>query len=191
MKHSLFTFFLTFTFLYASSQINAKPDSLNVYQRLDVSYTFGGQVYNDNFTYNPGIAVFCVTGLMPNDNIGLGFVYGFHSMQNERFIPLGAEVIGYKSGNKGNSFIRMQAGYSIGWYQGETSLVGHNYSGGLFVDAGIGRKIYLADDLSVMFTLSYRHQFAKTEYEIFGKQTFTETLNFDMLVISLSLLRNN
>ena len=180
---------LAFILIHVKTKAVSGLDSLHVYQRIDISYCFGGQVYNDNFIYNPGISFQYVYGFMQNKYVGIGIGYGFQTFKNERFTPLYLEAIGYKKKNTNTSFIKMQIGYSIGWYEGNVNLIGYKYSGGFFIDTGVGRKISLNNGFSLFFHWSYRHQFAKIEYEVFGTQQYSEILNYDMLVISLSLLK--
>lgn len=84
--------------------------------------------------------------------------------RNEKFIPLFAEVIGYKKPGKNASFIKMQAGYSVGWYTGNMYKEGYDYKGGLIFDAGIGRKLPVGNRSSLMFHCSYRHRYAKIDF---------------------------
>jgi hypothetical protein len=150
---------------------------------------FGGQVYNNNLVYNPGFSMQTAYGLMVNESVGIGFGAGYYVLQQEHFLPVFIEAMGYKKNKKNTPVIKMQIGYSIGWYSGSVNMKGYNFNGGVFIDAGIGRKIQLNERLSLFFQCSYRHQFAKMEYEVYGTEQYTEVLNYDMVVISLGLIR--
>jgi hypothetical protein len=189
----MFKYILFLLFLLCSSLVKAQSDqrdSLNTYQGIDLSYVFGGQVYNNNLVYNPGFSLRTSYGLMINESVGLGFGAGYYALQHEHFLPLFFEAMGYKKNKANTPVIKMQIGYSIGWYSGAVNIEGYKFTGGVFIDAGIGRKIPLNDRLSLLFQCTYRHQFARMEYEVYATEQYIEVLNFDMLVISLGLIRD-
>lgn len=166
-------------------------DSIPEYQRLDVSYIFGGQVYNNSMIYNPGFSFQGAYGRMINESVGLGIGTGYMHFEHENFIPLFVEVMGYKKNKPSTPLIKMQVGYSFAWYAGNMEIQGYDFKGGVYFDAGLGRKISINTNYSVLFHLSYRHQFAHMKYEIFGGQDYKEAMNYDMLVITLGLIRRN
>ena len=174
-----------------NSSINAqqKLDSVNTYNRFGVSYCIGGQVYNDNFIYKPGISVQYSYGLKLNEVVGVGLGLGFQSFQHEQFLPLYLEVMGYKKKKKNTPVLEMQFGYAPCWYSGSMNLKNYEYHGGVFFNAGVGSKFHVNGPFSVIFHISYRHQFARLEYEIFETDTYSELLNYDMIVLSLSLIK--
>ncbi len=164
-----------------------EADSLRIYQHIEVSYGFGGQIYNNNFLYNPGYAFRGSFGMMISESVGFGIGIGHEILRDEKFIPVYLETIGYRKCEANSPFVKIQAGYSIGWYTGGSNLGEFKYKGGLCFDAGIGRKFPVAGEYSVTFQLSYRHQFASMEYRISGTQQYAQALNYDMIVISLGL----
>lgn len=164
-------------------------DSIPEYQRLEASYIFGGQVYNNSLIYNPGFSFQGAYGRMINESVGVGIGTGYMHFEHENFVPLFLEVMGYKKNKSITPLIKMQVGYSFAWYSGNMEIQGYHFHGGVYFDAGVGRKISINTNCSVLFQLSYRHQFAHMRYEIFGGQDYKEAMNYDMLVITLGLIR--
>lgn len=188
-----FTFILAMLIFFRNQSQAADPentDSLNRYQRVDLSYVFGGQVYNNNLIYNPGFSLQTSFGRMLNESVGVGMGCGYVALQDERFLPVFAEAVGYKKNKTSTPVIKMQIGYAFGWYAGPMEAEGYKFRGGVYLDAGLGRKIQVNSRYSVFFHWSYRHQFAHMEYEVFGGRKYTEGMNYDMLVISLGLIRH-
>lgn len=184
----LLSFFLILSPIIAAQE--NKSDSLKSYQRFDVSYVFGGQIYNNNFIYNPGFALQASCGMMLNEMVGVGLGLGYNSLHDEKFLPVFIEAIGYFKEKTNTPVVKMQIGYSFGWYTGTMEVEGYKFHGGICLDAGLGRKIQINPRNSVFFHLSYRHQFARMEYKIFGEQQYSERMNYDMLIISLGLIRH-
>jgi len=163
-----------------------RSDSTSTYLRADLAFIFGGQIHNDNFLYNPGFVFQGSYGTMVNEYFGLGAGAGHQVFRNEKFIPLFVEAIGYKKPGRNAAFLKMQTGYSIGWYNGNTDTEGYDYKGGIFFDAGFGRKLPAGLRSSVMFHCSYRHQCAKINYTSPGSNEYDQRLNYDMILLSLS-----
>lgn len=158
------------------------------YKSINASYAFGGQLYNDNFIYNPGYSVQFSAGKKIHEDVLLGVGAGFMSLTNENFIPIYVEIIGNKKHKNNAPFIRFQGGYSIGWNSTTTAYENYDFDGGVFINAGIGRKIKLNNDYSLLFHWSYCHQFANIDYSVFGRQEISQTVYYDMIQISLGLL---
>jgi hypothetical protein len=156
---------------------------------LDASYIVGAQVYNNNFIYNPGYGFQVSYGINFNESVGIGLGTGYSSLQDEHFVPFFIEALGSRKKKTGSSVIMMQLGYALGWYSGDVPSQGYDFGGGMFIDAGLGRKITISKEYALYFHWSYRHQFAKMEYEVFGGQAYSEGINYDMIVISLGLIR--
>ena len=163
-----------------------RNDSTSTYTRADLAFIFGGQIQNDNFLYNPGFTFQASCGIMVNEYFGLGAGAGHQVFRNEKFIPLFVEAIGYKKPGENASFIKMQAGFSPGWYTGNTHTEGYDYRGGLFFDAGFGRKLPVGTRSSVVFHCSYRHQCAKISFTSSGSHEYDQRINYDMIVLLLS-----
>ncbi len=166
-------------------------DTIPTYQRLEAAYIFGGQIYNNTMIYNPGFSFQGAYGRMLNESVGVGLGTGYMHFEHENFMPLFIEVLGYKKNKASTPLIRMQIGYSFAWYSGNMELEGYDFHGGVYFDAGVGRKIGINAEYSILFHCSYRHQFAHMKYEVFGGQDYNEAMNYDMLVISVGLIRRN
>jgi hypothetical protein len=161
------------------------------YQRIDASYIFGGQVYNNNFIYNPGFSFQASCGIKLGEFAGIGLGSGYYVLQDEHFVPFFVEAFGCRKNKSASPMVAMQFGYSLGWFSGHTPEEKYDFSGGVFIDAGLGRKVTINRQFSVYFHWSYRHQFARMSYEVFGGHQYTEPLNYDMLVITLGLIRHS
>ncbi len=169
-----------------------KKDTLQSYQTINASYAFGGQIYNDNFIYNPGASFQASFGFKISKDLQVGIGTGYMSFEDENFIPIYFEVLGYKKKKKRNSpYIRMQMGYSLGWNDSFPSDINYEYNGGAFIDVGIGQKIPFNKKYAVLFQCSYRHQFASMEYDTYGTESYTQNLNYDMIVFTLGFMANN
>jgi hypothetical protein len=185
---------LSLLFIFAVSSLSAQnseeTDSMRHFQRIDVSYIFGGQVYNNNFIYNPGYSFSLAYGLKLNQSVGLYGGAGFSALENERFLPVFIGISGCKKNRLNTPLIDMQIGYAFGWDKGDMQIDNYAFHSGIFIDAGFGRKIPVNGNYSLLFHWSYRHQFARMSYKVFGGQDYSEALNYDMFVISLGLIRN-
>jgi hypothetical protein len=167
-----------------------KNRKLAVYQQLTAGYIFGGQVYNDNFLYNPGFQFQTSYGVSINKNVAMGLGTGLKLHDKESFIPVFTEIVGYKKNKNNTPLIRMQLGYSLGWDNTHSNIEGYEFKGGLFIDVGMGRKIKLNENYSILFQWSYQHQFAKMEYDVFNTSNYSQVLNYDMIVITLGIVRD-
>ena len=181
-------FMLVICFCTAHAQKTLNPDSLTLYQRLDASYVFGGQIYNNNFIYNPGFSFSASMGLKLNESVAVGAGAGYYKLENENFIPLFVEATGCRKNKENSPMITMQVGYAPAWSAGHLQQ-NYKFRGGIYIDAGMGRRYNVNKNLALYFHWSYRHQFARMEYQIFGDQQYSEALNYDMLVISLGIIR--
>jgi hypothetical protein len=188
-----FIFILVFVLFFRNQSQAADPedtDSLNMYQRVSLSYAVGGQIYNNNLIYNPGFSIQTSFGWMLNELVGVGVGAGCLALSDESFLPVFVEAIGFKKDKKSSPVIKMQIGYSYGWYPGPIKAEGYKFRGGVYLDAGLGRKFEINQKYSILFQLSYCHQFAHMEYKIYGGQKYTQRMNFDMFLISLGFIRH-
>jgi len=188
------TFFLLIFSLCAHANDKDNPlkylKSYSNYQSVNASYVFGGQFYNDNFLYNPGYSVRFSSGKKIHNDVSLGLGSGLMVLTNENFIPLYIEIIGNKKSKDNTPFICFQGGYSIGWNSNTKANENYDFKGGAFINSGIGRKIKINDAYALLFHWSYCHQFAKIDYSVFGGQSISETVNYDMIKLSLGILFN-
>jgi hypothetical protein len=156
--------------------------------RLDISYNVGGQLYNDNFIYNPGYSINISRSYAVNNYVGLGIGAGYTHLEYEQFFPLYIEAIGYKK-KKGNSpFIKFQFGYSPGAHSPVNSINNYKVDGGIYFNAGSGRRIKMNDKMDLFFHWSYNLQFAVLQYSIFGDNQYSHNVSYDMIQISLGLM---
>ena len=124
--------------------LNAQNDNVKKhpnYQSLNLSYIIGGQVYNDNFLYNPGYSIKASFGKEINSDIAAGVGVGYMPLTKETFLPLYIEILGRKKKKDNTPFISFQGGYSIGWRSSTSSNHQYDLDGGLFINAGLGRRI--------------------------------------------------
>lgn len=183
---------VVFTVSYTLGQESNPTKDIDTYTKLELGYLFGGQIYNDNFSYNPGIQAQGSFGFSLNNRVNLGIGMGYYQLTHERFIPIFAEVIGYTHGsNKYSHLISMQLGYSPAWYSEQVGYSGYAYKGGIYFDTGIGMQRIINNSSAIYFRLSYRHQFAKISYELFQGTRYSETLNYDLLNIAIGIKFNN
>lgn len=169
--------------------INAQLiDNALSYEKVNLSYSVGGQVYNDSFIYSPGYSFNFSHGFKLNEDVGMGLGVGLVSLTDERFLPLYVEFIGQKKNNRNSPFILFQGGYSIGWNLDSDTDEGYDMGGGFYFNAGLGRKFSISDRYALMFNWSYCHQFASMEYTISTNNNYSEILNYDMILISIGLM---
>jgi hypothetical protein len=160
----------------------------NAYQKIDLSYLFGVQVYNNNIIYSPGYTIHLSHGYAVNKDIRAGIGVGLIDSEDVGFIPVYAELIGNKSNKANTPFIKFQLGYSFINKSDTDLLTEYDLEGGFYFNAGIGRKIEVNDKFSMLFHWSYSHQFAEMEYNVFGDQENSEELNYDMILITIGVL---
>lgn len=163
-------------------------DALSAYQRVEGSYIIGAQVYNDNFLYNPGASLTFSYGASINKYASIGIGSGYQAFDDEKFIPLYMDVIGLKKGKKNIPYLNMQVGYSIGWADSYNGIESYDYQGGIYVNAGIGRKILLNDKISLLIQCAYRHQSARMELKTSDANNYNQNLNYDMIVFTLGIM---
>jgi hypothetical protein len=176
--------YASFTFAQERQTLKELP----LYQSINIAYVVGGQVYNDNFLYNPGYCISYSIGKKIHDDISVGAGLGYMPLTNERFIPLYIEILGNKKKKSNAPFIKFQGGYSVAWYTGRSETSIYELNGGLYFNAGLGRKIKINEKYTLLFQWSYCHQFAEMGYEIYGGQEYEEMLNYDMLQLSVGLI---
>jgi len=175
---------------FAIAQEPPDPDAEGpLTSRLDLSYMFGGQFYNDHFVYDPGVAVQFTTNYRVSKSFETGIGTGYISLMNENFIPIYIEAFGYKKNKRNSPVIRFQLGGAIAWLNTGAYPPDYSMNGGIFFSAGMGRKIPLNDRYSILFHWSLCHISAKVNYEVFGNDDYISPAHYDMLQLSIGVIR--
>jgi hypothetical protein len=176
------------------AQETGEPDTVepdtdtDMFIRLDIAYIFGGQIYNDNFLYNPGFNFYGAYGVYVSERLGVGLGTGLQQFRNEKFIPVFADLTGLIEKKNNTRLISIQCGYSFAWSESLKNFIGSRLNGGMYINAGFGRRFHISDAFSVIMGISYRHQFAVIEYELFNLNHYRERINYDMLVIGTGFI---
>jgi hypothetical protein len=158
------------------------------YAHIDAGYIIGGQVYNDNFLYNPGISILGSFNRSISKRVNLGIGTGALIFEDATFLPVYAEFTGYRSKKKNPEFIVMQLGYSHGWNHSLEEFNNYDFRGGLMVGGGFGMRFEICEAFDLAAFLIYRHQFARVEYEVFDRYRYREELNYDLLTFGVRLI---
>ena len=158
--------------------------------RLDLSYMFGGQFYNDHFVYDPGIGVQFTQSFKVSSHFEAGIGTGYISLMNENFIPVYMEAFGYRKDRSSSPVVRFQLGGVVAWLNTAHYPADYSMNGGIFFSAGMGRKIELKRRYSVLFQWSVTHISARINYQVFGNSDYSSLAHYDMLQLSLGLIRN-
>ncbi len=188
IKFSLFFFFSALIFsIEVAAQNDEKVEILRC-SRFELGYIFGGQVYNDNFMYNPGFAISHTYNLKINKRVGYGLGFGVLLFEDEKFIPLYADFIGNFKKSKSSPYVNIQLGYSIGWNENYEQLENYRFNGGMMFASGLGKKFAISDRFSMLTSVNYKHQFAQLKYESFEGTTTKERLNYDFFIISVGII---
>lgn len=178
--------FLTINSLQAQSREN--ENHKKSIQKLNISYVFGGQIYNDNFIYNPGVSMEASYGFKVSKDVSIGLGTGYMGLSDENFIPVFIETIGYHERKGRHRYIKFQGGYSFAWSNESYTRENYDINDGIFFDFGLGREWEINNNLSLTVQTSYRHQFATMKYTMFGNQEFNDVINYDMLVLSVGII---
>ncbi len=158
--------------------------------RLNVSYQFGGQLYNDHFVYNPGFSTQFTQSYKLTKSLEAGIGTGYFHLLDESFIPFYLEVLGYKKNSRNSPLIRFQLGGTAAWYRSNNYSSDYSTSGRLFFSAGMGRRIQINERYSVLFQWSLCHISTLVEYQIFGGRDYNSLASYDMLQLSFGIMRH-
>jgi len=158
--------------------------------RLNVSYLFGGQFYNDHFIYNPGFSIQYAHNYKVSKSFEAGIGSGYIHLTEESFVPVYVEVLGYKKHSKNSPFIRFQMGGSAAWYRNDNYPSDYDLKGRIFFSAEMGRRIQINERYSVLFQWALVHISALVEYQIFDGKDYSSLANYDMLQLSFGIMRH-
>lgn len=193
MIHSRTLYIILFLFALeasAYSQVQSELDGKGRFSsRVDISYMFGGQFYNDHFLYDPGACIQFTQSYKVSKSFEAGLGTGYISLMNENFIPVYAEAFGYKKSSRNSPVILFQLGGVFAWLNTEAYPSDYAMEGGVFFSAGMGRKIQLKHRYSILFHWSICHISAKFNYQISGGNEISSPANYDMLQLSFGVIR--
>jgi hypothetical protein len=176
--------------LIFSNQIFAQSelDEFNPYFKVSTAYVIGGQVYNDNFLYNPGYSIQVSHGYNIAKDIQLGVGSGFMDLKNQNFVPVFLEITGDRKKKKNAPIIKFQGGYSFAGSNSTVNLPNYDLDGGIYFNMGLGRRIKIKDSYSLLLEWSYCHQSSKMEYSLFSDNSHSEAMNFDFIMLTVGIL---
>lgn len=194
MKKTLFLncFLICIVFFFSSFKHPTKPKQdekkKEIKFQFESGYLFGGQLYNDNFIYNPGFKFGLGAYKKIYKRTMLGISSGYYSFsESENFIPIKLELIGKTRKDENSPYLNFSLGYAYGWDQDIEKLKNYDYNGGMQIGAGFGRKIEM-NSLDLYLGLYYEHQFAKLRYDLYEIGSYTETLNYDWVAINCKIM---
>lgn len=190
-KITIFSFvFSVLTLNIGYSQDEEDLFSLDFYKKVSASYIFGGQLYNNSFIYDPGYSLNVSIGTKLNRDIKLGVGSGLINLSTEHFTPVFAELIAYKGKKDNTPFISFQAGYAWVTDSQTDDFTNYKLQGGVYFNAGMGRKIDVNEHSAILISWSYCHQFASMEYKLYDRTDYHEPINYNMLFLSVAYLFN-
>lgn len=183
----LFKFALLACFLLGANHLKAQKDEEfavdSNYQTFGISYFFGGQIYNGNFVYNPGYKLEAGYYKALNKRVLVGVNAGYAAFsENENFIPIAVDIIGFAKKDKQSPYYSMHLGYSFAWDNDYNSYKHYNMSGGVNLGVDFGKRFVIKDKM-LLFNFSYQHQFAHLEYDYVPH--YSELLNYDWISLGL------
>lgn len=100
--------------------------------------------------------------------VGLGLHAGYRSFaaeNNERFVPVGIEVIGYLTRTRVAPFYSLRTGYGIAVDEGDENI---SAKGGFYMEPMMGVRIGASSGLNAIVGFGYTHQRASYEYAGFN-----------------------
>ncbi len=181
--------FILIGFVFSNQCMSqSDEDTFNKYFKINSSYVFGGQIYNDDFLYNPGYTIQLSHGYNVSKGIFLGLGSGFINLKDHQFVPVFIEITGDKKKKSNTPFIKFQGGYSFAFDKSAIELKNYDLSGGIYVNMGLGHRIELNDSFSLLFECSYCHQASKMEYQLFNDNNYTQAMNYDYIMLSVGLI---
>ena len=181
---------ITFQMFILSQNQEESTRESQMTSKVYISYLLGGQFYNDHFLYNPGFSALFTQSYKLTNSLEAGIGSGYTSLLNESFIPFYVEAFGYKKNKQNSPVIRFQLGYAAAWYRNKDYPTDYVLNGGLYFNAGMGRKIQLRNRYSVLFHWSYCHQSGSISYQVFGNNDYSSSASYDMFQISFGIIRD-
>ncbi len=167
---------------------DSKKRSPSLHHTLEVGYTFGGQLTNDNFIYKAGLSGQYTADFQVSTRVFYGVGVGFDKYDNERFIPLFASFKGLLSKKDNTPFLTAQLGYALGSNKNLYSYEGYSYKGGIVFSPGWGYKFSVKDKYAFLFSINYKHQFARIKYKTLDAHTYEDNINFNLLSFRVGVM---
>ena len=185
------SFFLLLNLFYGFAHAAFNKDSIGDIEkcaRLEAGFVNSYSSYINGNKFNPGGSVHYSYCLKPNSYFGLGVGGGVHLFKDEGFIPFYFDGICMLSKRRNASFIDLKAGYAFGWSNKYLDYQNSEFTGGIFLGAGIGKKIKLNGSFSSYISLSYRNQFSSLCYQDDTEAEQFDRFNYHMIVLNLGII---
>ena len=156
--------------------------------QLTAGYAFGGQIVDKSILFESGVSFELITNLRVSPKIYYGLGLGYERYDSETFLPLFLSFTGMTKKKDEGTYLSFQTGYSFAWDNDFNSYDNYNYRGGLLFSAGIGRMFEIKDKYKLLANISLKHQFVRIDYKPIDSSGYTETINYDMIIIKIGLL---
>jgi hypothetical protein len=183
---------LLIPFTAAYAQDDEKDDksskSANLHHTLELGYSLGGQISNDNFIYKAGLHGQYTADFQVSSRVYYGAGIGYEKLDQETFIPLFASFKGLLKKKDSTPYLTAQLGYALGSNKNLYSYQGYSYRGGILFSPGFGYKLSVKDKYSILLSVNYKHQFAKIKYKSLDNHTYEDNLNFDLLTFRIGVM---
>lgn len=167
---------------------DSKSNSLNLHHTLEAGYTIGGQISNDNFIYKAGLSGQYTADFQVSTRVFYGVGIGYEKYDSETFIPIFASFKGLLKKKDNTPFLTAQLGYALGSNRNLYSYEGYSYKGGILFSPGWGYKFSVKDKFSLLFSINYKHQFARIKYKSIGEHTYEDNINFNLLSFRVGVM---
>lgn len=162
--------------------------SLKLHHSVEAGLTIGGQVSNDNFIYKSGWLLQYTADVQVSTRVYYGIGGGIEKFDDETFFPLYASFKGLLKKKDSTPYLTAQMGYAFASNTNYYSYAGYRYRGGILFSPGFGYKLSVKDKYSVLFSVNYKHQFARVQYKTFDSRTFQDEINYDFISFRIGLL---
>lgn len=182
--------------LDAASQTKEKSDNeedkdkkeITLAYQLTSGYAIGGQIVNESFLFESGISFELITHIRVTSRIYYGVGLGYERYDSETFLPLFLSFTGMTKKKDEGYYLSFQTGYSFAWDNAFNSYDNYNYMGGLLFNAGIGRMFEIKNKYRFLVNISLKHQFVRIDYQPLNSSSYTEIINYDMIIFKIGLL---
>lgn len=179
-----------FTPLYGQEEEDEdkSENSLKLHHTAELGFSIGGQVSNDNFVLETGKLFQYTADLQASTRVYYGIGAGIEKFDSETFIPVFASFKGLLKKKDSTPYLTAQMGYAFASNSSLYSYDGYSYRGGILFSPGFGYKLSVKDKYSILFSVNYKHQFAKLNYETYDLHKYQDNLNFDLISFRVGIL---